>query len=221
MKFREEKDKHWRRFKKGQISREKYEELSLGIWEKHLAEKHLEDGSLDIFKKLIHEAKIRYAEAKDNYYLGRISIKEYIHKRGLRRGEGVGWYDHKLVELGLGTQLLPTDKREEFSWRSLKIERKLMPDSCIDPNSNKICAPENEKAAAETMLLFLELIDYYNQNYVPSLKDNWRIRDPAWVQLEKEKEAYEKPYSNVRVTDKEREQFERMRDGRKRNGKRD
>ena len=203
----------WKEYKAGTIARQEFDDFSVILFDRYLAAKHLKDGSLDIFKKLLHEAKDKYGIAKDNYYLGRINITRYIWDRGLAVGKGVSWFDFKIVELGLGTELLPKKDREHFSWKSLKIEREIMPDRLINPDNINNCPKENESAAAQTLIVFFELIDFYNKNYVPSLEKNWKVRDLAWIDIPGEADAFDKPYLDVTVTPRERLQYEQWRDG--------
>ncbi len=204
----------WRRFKDGLITKEEYENRTDRHFEEFLAQDHLRNGNLHIFKKLIHKAKNRYALAKDRYYYKDINVEQYIWRRGLDIGKGIGVYDARLVELGLGTELLPTDKREEFSWKSLKVEREIFPPSMRDPDNFYNCPPENTLSAQVTMYVFLELMDYYNQNYVPSLEYDWIIRDMAWIELPEEIDAYEvPPYLEIIVPPPMVAHFEKLRDG--------
>ncbi len=206
-------NQEWQKFKRGLISREQYGINAKDLFEQFLTTKHLENGDLDIFREIIREAKNKYAKAKDDYYLKRIEITEYIHRRGLRKGAGVGWYDYRLVQLGLAKELLPVKHREDFSWKSLKIERRIFPDRLRSPDNLTDCPPENELAATQTMYVFLELIDFYNHNYVPTFPRKLKLRDHAWIELPGEEESFDKPYLNIVVTPAERRQFERWRNG--------
>jgi len=206
-------DNKWKEYKTGIISNDDFQAQAIIFYDKYLASKHLKDGDLDIFKKILHEAKNLYGLAKDNYYLKKINITDYIWERGLAIGKGISWYDFKMVELGLGAELLPKKDREHFSWKSLKIERQIFPDRLRSPYNMTLCPKENELSAIQTLRVFFELIDFYNQKHVPTLKRDWNIRDGSWVELDAEAEAFDLPYLDIEVTARERAQFERWRDG--------
>ncbi len=213
--YRDALNLSWRRFKDGHITKEEFENRSDRHFEDFLAQEHLRDNSnRRIFRKIIHKAKNRYALAKDRYYYKDINVQQYIWNRGLEIGMGIGLYDSRLVELGLGTQLLPTAERELFSWESLKLERDYYPPSLRDPDNFHNCPPENAISAGWTMYKFLELMDFYNENYVPSLAGDHIIRDMAWVELPEEVDAYDiPPYLEVELTPAQIRNFERLRDG--------
>lgn len=204
----------YHRFKRGEITREEFEIRSDRHYEHFLAQEHLRNGNTRIFKKLLRKAKNRYAIAKDRYYLREINIEQYIWRRGLEIGMGIGFYDSRLVELGLGDRLLRTVARENFSWKSLKVEQEVFPPSLRSPDNITICPPENALAAQQTMYVFLELADHYNKNHVPSLASDWIIRDLGWLELPEEFDAYSvPPYLEINITPAERRKFERWRDG--------
>ncbi len=204
----------WGRYKRGQITREEFEIRASRQWDDFLAQEHIRDSSnRRIFKKLAKEAKDRYGRAKDRYYYKDINVQQYIWRRGLTVGMGMSHYESRLVELGLATGLMTTEERELFSWKSLKLEREAFPPMLRDPDNFYNCPPENELAAEQTMYIFLELMDYYNQNYVPSLSEDWIIRDMKWIELAGEAVAQVPPYLEVNLTPAQIANFENLRDG--------
>jgi len=213
--YRRRINKSYHRFNRGEITKEEFEIRTDRHYEEFLAQEHLRNNkNRRIFKKLLLKAKNRYGLAKDRYYLKEINIQQYIWRRGLRIGQGLGLYDSRLVELGLGDRLLRTVARENFSWKSLKVEQEIFPPSLRSPDNIVTCPPENALAAQQTMYVFLELADHYNKNHVPSLASDWIIRDPSWVVINEEIDAYSvPPYLEINVTPAERRKFERWRDG--------
>jgi len=113
------------------LNNAKTEEAQQLAWHQYLADKHLIDGDTQIFVTVHRHAKFKYAKVKQAYYRGKITAKQYIIRRGIKAGKGISYYDYRLHQLGLGTQLFPQDLREKFNWMGLKLEREGLPPSMI------------------------------------------------------------------------------------------
>ena len=185
------------------------------IYEQFLSEKFKIDGDLTVFYDVHVWAKRLYREAMQEYYSGKINVKEYIRRRGNEIGQGISWYDYRLHQLGLGSQLMPQEKREAYLWRSLKAERQNIPLNLIPTDLAQDGIWEKfSDAASHTTLIMLEAYDEYNRLYVPALR-SWRLRHRDWGKCAGEFVANDAAdYSTITVTAKEVTDFKRERDGR-------
>ena len=209
--YREELEAEWERFKKGEITREEFQAAERDIWDKFLTRKHLRDNAnVDIFIKVFADTKERYASWKDDYYCAAtIDRGEYL--RGITGDDGAGYYDRRLVDLGLASRRWTETERDRWLWKAYNLERQFLPEAEIKPTDPVVCPRGMPDASREILRVAFESIDDFHQRLVPTLPDKFQLRDKSWIQIEAEEAAFSVGYSDVEPTAREIQQYEQFR----------
>ena len=163
-------------------------------WQKFLAQKHLLDGSIDIFKVLQEEMFSRSAGDCNAWLNGTLTTVQLLKKFIALRNEWI----KRLFDFGLSdVDTLP------FLDVDIKVGK--LYDSIYPLQNPDIHRDERYK---EMVVLSFELLDFFYQNHVPTLSGKWRMREEDGLYEDKAFEgARQQTYSTITITDKERDQI--------------